>query len=227
MMMSLAIGGLWAAGCATAPTTDAPDATAAAPAPTPRAAMHPGAGDASVCVCEDARARHRWCDHCGHGYIAGVRIESAMLFDTLDSHGHPLDPATVTCETCQTAMIDGGWCESCERGWVDGLAFMSRLTYEVSAAPRVPDAAVACPTCRLARLGTGWCPRHAAGWVGSARLSDRDSFEAASAAYGRLVAAVQATPRCELCACAIALDRRCPRCRVAYRDGTAIPADAP
>ena len=43
---------------------------------------------AAECTCVAAKLSNAWCESCKVGYLAGLRIPSERLFDTLDAHGH-------------------------------------------------------------------------------------------------------------------------------------------
>ena len=41
-----------------------------------------------ICTCAEARSVNGWCEAHAVGYVAGLEIRSAELFEALDTHGH-------------------------------------------------------------------------------------------------------------------------------------------
>ena len=56
------------------------------------------------CVCDEVRLSNGWCAACQAGYVAGVRIESADLFDVIDAHRHQFIAESIECQGCQRAL---------------------------------------------------------------------------------------------------------------------------
>jgi dipeptidyl aminopeptidase/acylaminoacyl peptidase len=125
--------------------------------------------DASAeCVCDAARAEHGWCAACGVGYVGGVAVRSAILFDAIDPHGHEYRPASIDCESCRAAMESGGWCDACGRGFEGDLLYVSRISHDLARGVEDPDqvallrravtvADTRCETCAAAMLHDGRC----------------------------------------------------------------------
>jgi hypothetical protein len=101
-----------------------------------------------ACTCARARLRNGWCDACRVGYVAGVPVRSAMLFEALDAHGHDIDPASIECAECRAAIGTDGFCPACRRGFVKGQLYFSRLTYAIANGSFVDPVAITCPHCR-------------------------------------------------------------------------------
>jgi len=59
---------------------------------------------APECVCTVAKIHGGWCQACKVGYVASLKIESLMLYETLDNHGHDVDPKIIRCESCKKAV---------------------------------------------------------------------------------------------------------------------------
>lgn len=183
----------------------------------------------SGCVCDAAQGvAESWCEACGIGHVAGFRIESRMLFEALDAHGHDLDPRVMTCTTCVRLMDTGGFCESCRFGWVDQQAYMSRLTYQLALGAVRDPQTVRCLDGDTHAGEAGWCEACGEGRTGNRWFTDRSAYEAARHEVERLRRAVAAAPRCGLCALVILVDGTCPACRIVYRDGVPLePARRP
>ncbi len=199
-----------------------------------QAVFHPGTGDPNVCTCRAARVVNGWCELHAVGFVAGVRVRYRLLFETLDPHGHDLDPATVTCPRCREAIGSDGWCDECHIGWQQGMAYMTRLTWLLAKGESVTASTPLCSSCRVASTAPGaveprWCDACGAGLVGDVRFTDRPVFDEASDAFQVLRRALERAKACELCACAIVYDRTCPDCRITYRHGVAVaePAASP
>lgn len=154
------------------------------------------------CRCADACLRNGWCAAHTVGYVAGVRVSSAILFEVLDAHGHDIDPAVIECSSCQTALASDGFCETCGMGYVAEQLYFSRLTYLL--ARGVPRAAadITCTACRTVatRGRAAWCAPCGSGMVGNVTYTRRDLHERASGELRTLHEAVQASSRCETCA---------------------------
>ncbi len=75
----------------------------------------------------------------------------------------------------------------------------------------------------------GWCRECGVGMAGNVAFRDLEHFEIARREMARLVRAIEASRRCETCAVALFYDRRCPKCRIGYRDGRPVsrPASGP
>ena len=55
------------------------------------------ANDAAACTsCPTGGLLSEWCDACETGTVATLRVESRMLFEALDAHGHDLDHDRIT-----------------------------------------------------------------------------------------------------------------------------------
>ena len=179
-----------------------------------------GASDPRDCICPKARRTNGWCELHRVGYVAEVPIRSALLHETLDAHGHQVDPGSFECESCKQAIAASGFCEKDRIGFVDGLAYFSRLTYELARGEQTPHGSLSCPVCRKnAGEGPGWCGECKRGMVGHVAIRDKAAYEAAARAVAILRSAVEAAERCEHCAVAMATDTDCPYHRITYKDG--------
>lgn len=190
-------------------------------------ALLPMGGAASatpgVCACGVAMEDGGWCDVHRLGYIGGVEIRSARLYEVLDAHGHELDLDTFTCPQCRRAIESDGYCEEHRVGFVDGLAFYSKLAYHLARAEKVDLSAVTCPVCLANARSRGWCDEHGVGLVGGHALGDRNDFEEVAEALRLLELANEAAESCERCAVAIVTDSLCVKHRLRYENGVATP----
>lgn len=173
-------------------------------------------------TCAAAKRTNQWCDRCKVGYVAGTPIRSKVLFDALDAHGHVLDLSSIKCEQCQNAIAHEGFCETCRIGWHLKQAYFSRLTYHVSRGVVRPDGPIACSTCRQNATRYGWCDACALGSVGNVEFRDRADFDGACRGYDLMMAADEASRRCETCALAILTDTSCFYCKVTYKEGRPV-----
>jgi hypothetical protein len=178
-----------------------------------------------VCMCADARLVNGWCEAHEVGYVAGLEIRSAELFETLDTHGHVIAPEFIRCAKCLEARQTDGFCEEHRMGFVEGLAYLSPLTYHLAKGEIKQDLdGIACPVCKRNAESYGWCPKCNVGMVGHVEIRDTASFEKLLRAYDTLLSARETVARCELCASAMVVDGRCPVCKIAYKDGQPIEA---
>ena len=183
----------------------------------------PALGDES-CTCAEAKAFMGWCAAHRVGFVAGVEIRSAELFEALDAHGHDIDPALLRCASCRRAREIDGFCDTHGIGFVHGRAWLSMLTYQLAKAVRRDPATLACPTCRALSAGYGWCSHCARGWAGPLEIATHDDYERFSRAYDRLLEAQRTVARCELCAAAMMVGGRCPICDISYTRIGSAPA---
>jgi hypothetical protein len=181
-------------------------------------------GHDSAQECEQAKRTNGWCRAENVGYVASLPIRSRQLYEALDAHGHDIDPAAVTCETCRKALKGDGFCAAHRMGFVGGEAFLSPLTYHLARGRAIDPAAITCPICREHTRGIGWCEKHQVGIVGYRAVDDRQDFEALSRAYRILESAIDLSARCENCAAAMVADGYCAIHHVKYANGRAAPA---
>ncbi len=193
------------------------------------AAQHPSFDPNAPCTCDTAKYVNGWCHKCNVGFIAGHRVESALLFETLDAHGHLVDLSQVECESCQTAIKSNGFCTRCGRGYVDGLTYFSRLTHGLAQGMALDQASVTCELCRSHFDQTGWCDACGSGRgiVGNVAISDRKTFEVTAGEYKLLFAAIEKVKTCELCACAMVVHRTCPICLIDYSGDKPVQVPRP
>ena len=163
-----------------------------------------------------------WCNTCSTGYVASLEVPSFELFETLDAHGHDIDPARISCASCQKAIADDGLCEVCRMGYVKGQLYMSPLTYYLARSElrRVSD--ISCATCRENAAAWGWCDSCGVGRVGRYAFASREDMKGARRAIDILKGSLARLERCESCAVASFAGGRCPECDIRYRDGEAV-----
>lgn len=136
----------------------------------PTRAALAGGERSTACTCELERGRNGWCQACGIGYAASFEIRSQVLYDALDLHGHDIDPGSLECEQCRTAVRADGFCAACKRGFLGARAYLSPLAYHLA---RGEDGAVSeelrvlalaietarrCELCAGAMVLDGTCP---------------------------------------------------------------------
>ena len=163
------------------------------------------------------------CERCNIGYVVGVPIKSRLLYEGLDAHGHTLMLETIECPTCKKAIEEDGFCDKCRIGWWKKQAYFSRLTYHTAKGVVHDPATITCPTCRGNTAKYGWCETCRLGMVGNVALSNRYDYEQAARGYDLMLAAIEASKRCDTCSLVILTDGDCLLCKKSYKDGKALP----
>ena len=186
---------------------------------TATSAAHPPMQHSETCTCEIAKTTNGWCGHCRVGYAASLKIPSFLLYEALDMHGHDVKPASITCPTCKKFHRTNGFCEKCRIGFIGGLAYMNRHTYLLAHGTAGDAEKLTCATCRDHLAKGGWCEDCKIGIVGNFSFSKRALFVQAQTAYKRLATAIAKLEECEICAIVLALDGRCAKCDLHYKDG--------
>ena len=181
----------------------------------------------SDCQCAVLKVRGGWCDACKVGYAASVRIESRMLYETLDNHGHDVDPAAMKCESCRKAVQVDGYCDACRIGFVRKQAYFSAVTYHLAKGEAKDPSLISCPTCRKNMQDGGWCGTCKVGMLGNVVVKEEKGYEEASQALRRLRIALLHLGECESCAVAMFTNGMCPHCRLSYKDGKRVNAPSP
>ncbi len=180
-----------------------------------------------VCICTVAKIHGGWCEACKVGYVASLKIESWMLYETLDNHGHDIDPKIIPCESCKKAVEVDGFCDACRIGYVGKQSYFIPLTYYVAKGEAKDPSQIKCVTCRKSMEGGGWCETCKVGMVGNVAVKDRKGYEEADQAFRRLRLAVSHLKECETCAVAMFMNSLCPKCRITYEDGKPVTASSP
>ena len=171
------------------------------------------------CSCAQALENGGWCDVHEIGFIGSVEVDSRLLFDALDAHGHTVDPATFDCPSCREAIATAGFCATHRIGFFEGKAYFSRLSYSLARGRRLVPAAVECPTCRRHMAARGWCATCGVGMVGNVAIHDRRDFDEVDRALSIVESANRVAARCEHCAMAMVTDTQCPVCGIRYEGG--------
>jgi hypothetical protein len=179
-------------------------------------------GESVTCSCATARETNGWCAVHELGYVAGVKVTSRWLYETIDAHGHQLDLSTFACPSCRTAIATDGFCDIHRVGFVEKQAYYSLLTYELGKAEVRPDGSITCPTCRKNAATHGWCAKSGVGMIGPFAIRDRHEYDRAAAALDVFLIANREAARCNYCAGAIITDGECPICRIRYKDGKPV-----
>lgn len=179
---------------------------------------------AADCTCPVIMELDGWCGAHAIGYVAGLEIQTYLLFEALDAHGHEVDLDSFQCPTCQRAIAQQGFCEEHRIGFVSGLAYYSRLTYLVARARATGGSAAPCPECGEIAAAGGWCDAcGGAGFAGPVRFHDRRDYEEVVRALDLVHRADERGARCAHCAVAMVTDSLCPICKIEYRNGEAHP----
>lgn len=180
-----------------------------------------------VCTCETVKRTDGWCEICNVGYLAGIKIESAMFFDLLDAHGHQIDPSTLACDNCKTLYPAHGFCPSCKVGFVNKQLYFSKLTYYLARGEVNGPEPLACATCLKNTEKSGWCDVCKRGMVGQRSYRIREEFEEAADLRMILVDAIPLAKRCLSCALSLINNGTCLKCRKTFQDGHLVPAGKP
>lgn len=191
--------------------------------------LHPPVSemDRSVCHCATITQSDGWCGKCQFGYLAGIKIESAALFDALDPHGHDINPASLRCEQCRKAYETHGYCEPCKIGFVRKQAFFSRLTYGLARGTLKNPGSVGCATCVKHMTVPGWCGDCGVGMVGHRAYEDRKEFEEVVRVRNLLNSAIERGKKCLSCAIAMINDGACVKCKVTFEGGREVATSKP
>lgn len=163
------------------------------------AALHDTTHDPeSYCTCTHAWATNGWCRRCGHGFLAGMTIESGPLFEALDTHGHGLGENTsFPCATCREARASDGLCDIHQWGFVNETLYATAVSWAL-ARGRVIDADALVGVDHGA--DGGWCDRCNTGQIGATRFASHSHYLQAMHQRERLMQALQTLNRCEQCA---------------------------
>lgn len=177
---------------------------------------------ATECICAKAKVYDGWCDPCGFGFIAGLKIPSKLLFTVID-HGHEIDPQFLRCETCRKEIERDGFCDKCNLGFYKRKLYLSPFTHFLAIGKRLESAPTHCATCMKNVDEGGWCEACNRGIFGNISTDRRDRFDSAVAAFRRLKLGLNNLEPCEICGVAMYSNGMCPKHRMVYRDGNATP----
>ena len=194
---------LVAAGCSRPAQVIAPEAPVTVSCPT----------------CAEAKLAGGWCSTCEVGYVAGIRVDSELLFEAAHPHGHPVADFNLTCPMCLKAVETDGWCDRSGLGWANREAYVTELTWHLARGDTLDPAAIECDRCRANAETFGWCERCAVGMLGNVAVADESEFQEASRRFLIFLEAVEASGTCETCAAAMCTDTACHLHGVVYKDG--------
>ncbi len=170
------------------------------------------------CVCPKAKVADGWCQGCKVGYVAGVKIKSARLFEAVQ--GKAVSADKIRCKDCQQAAKRGcGWCDKCKAGIVAGKGYHSPVAYALAQGQHKDPATIKCPKCRQAAKDHGWCSDCKEGYAGTLVFTGKEKYEKAAKARQTLIRAARLAEKCESCAAAMVSDGTCSRCKVSFKDG--------
>ena len=181
----------------------------------------------TACTCPLAKVNNGWCNECAVGYVAGVTIDSQMLFEALDAHGHDIGPGGIQCPSCLQEIEIDGYCDHHRIGWVNQQAYFSTLTYRLAKGQAKDISNISCQICQANAQMQGWCDACQVGMVGNVAFGNKEDFQQASQPYAVLLAAVEVAGTCETCAGAMLFDSTCPVCKISYINGKRIPSPRP
>ncbi len=176
----------------------------------------------AVCTCEKATVYDGWCDPCGFGWIAGLKIPSKLLFTTID-HGHEVGENVLRCESCRQAVKSDGFCDLCKTGFHKGKIYFSPFTHQLAKGVRVTPGEISCEICLRNMEEGGWCENCKRGIFGNVAITQREHFDEAAAAFRRLKLGLAHLDKCELCGIAMYANGMCPKHRLVYKDGKGTP----
>lgn len=172
----------------------------------------------TVCICEKAKVYDGWCDVCGFGFVAGLKIPSKFLFTTID-HGHEIGENVLRCESCRQAQKSDGFCPLCQIGFFKNKLYLSSFTHCLAKGTRFDRKEITCPLCLRHMDEGGWCMTCKRGIFGNVAVTQREHFDDAAAAFRRLKLGLAHLEKCELCAIAMYANGMCPKHRLVYKDG--------
>lgn len=176
----------------------------------------------TICICEKAKVHDGWCDVCGFGFVASLKIPSKLLFTTID-HGHEIGEYVLRCPSCREAHASGGFCTRCQIGFHKNKIYLSAFTHALARGTRFNLTELTCDTCRKNSDVGGWCGDCRRGIFGNVALTQRENFDEAAAAFRRLKLGLAHLEKCELCGIAIYANGMCPKHRMVYQDGKGNP----
>ncbi len=176
----------------------------------------------TVCICERAKVHDGWCDVCGFGWVAGLKIPSKFLFTTID-HGHEISIEAIRCESCRKAIKSDGFCPLCQTGFYKSKIYLSSFTHCLARGTRISRGELTCATCLRNMDEGGWCDVCKRGVFGNVAITQRENFDDAVAAFRRLKLGLAYLDKCELCGIAMYSNGMCPKHRLVYKDGKGTP----
>lgn len=176
----------------------------------------------TVCLCDKAKTHDVWCDVCGFGWIAGLKIPSKLLFTTID-HGHDINLDLMRCESCKKAAKIDGFCPLCRYGYYKNKLYLSPFTHFLATGTRISRSEISCPTCLRNMDEGGWCETCKRGIFGNVAVTQRENFDESAAAFRRLKLGLAHLDKCELCGIAMYSNGMCPKHRLVYKDGVGTP----
>ncbi len=179
------------------------------------------------CACAANRISNGWCESCNVGYVASTRIKSAEFFHAIDAHGHETRADSLRCKTCRIEIKSDGFCKKCKTGYINQKAYFSRLTYLLARGRVKVPGSVACRQCRNHVEHPSWCETCKTGTIGHVAFKDRNTFLEASQAHDVMLKAIRHLQKCETCAIAMAVDRKCYRCNKSYERGKLVERATP
>lgn len=178
----------------------------------------------TVCICEKARIHDGWCDVCGFGWVAGLKIPSKLLFTTID-HGHEVNLQFMRCESCRQAAKSDSFCPLCHFGYYKNKVYFSPFTHCLARGIRMSRSEITCPTCLRNMEEGGWCESCKRGMFGNVATTEREKFDEVVAAFRRLKLGLAYLEKCELCGIAMYANGMCPKHHLVYEGGVGKPGE--
>lgn len=176
----------------------------------------------TVCICERAKVHDGWCDVCGFGWVAGLKIPSKLLFTTID-HGHEIGGDSLRCDSCNRAIETDGFCPLCQVGFFQKKIYLSSFTHCLAIGTRIDRKEISCAKCLRHMEEGGWCETCKRGIFGNVAVTKREFFDDAASAFRRLKLGIPHLDQCELCGIAMYANGMCPKHRLVYKDGKGTP----
>jgi hypothetical protein len=177
----------------------------------------------SGCACVTLKRTGGFCLPCKAGYIADLRITSAVVIEALDTHGHIFIADSLECPSCRRAAARNGRCTTCHRGFVGNKIYASKITYYLALGQPIEGVRPSCAKCRSTSGSTGWCTECKKGWIAHYAYGDFKVWQVASTEYGRLRTALKSIETCEYCVLARYADRICIKCKTQFKNGRTAP----
>jgi hypothetical protein len=173
---------------------------------------HPASDPGAPCACAAANSRNGWCPRCNVGWIGGLKVVDADLFELIDPHGHDYQPATIECVACRAAMERDGFCEVCRTGYIADRLYVTRLSWACGRAQPGPEPEPACAACRAGRGPGAWCAACSVGRLGPHWYAQRAVFDVFLEERDRLERAIAVGRECRVCSLSLMMGRRCNAC---------------
>jgi hypothetical protein len=170
--------------------------------------------------CKEAKMANGWCGECDYGFAFGTKITSAKLHKALA--GEKVNADAIECPGCKKAAHDNGTCDHCHVYFNNGVVYHSQVSQILAKGVATDMAKTTCEGCTMAAKTNGWCDDCNVGIVSGYAYKDKKDFKAAGHAHKVLMAATEASAKCEACAVAMVTDGTCESCKVSFKHGQMV-----